>query len=242
MTWVYDGSFEGFLSSVARSYTDRQIPRTLVPKYAPITLFDTPTLVETDVLSAEKLSNAMQRHFDHEIRQRIMQAFLCDDSAVERELLLYIRLGFKSKEHVKNLTHPVVYAVEQYQKRVLTTMHKMFAFTRFEVLEEGTLYARIEPPRNVLPLLGAHFVRRLGQERFIIHDLMRETALLHRDGTMELRRVHAFDTPTVSDDEEKFQRLWRTFFDKIAIESRYNPSLQRQFVPLKYRQWMTEFN
>lgn len=242
MTWYYDGSFDGLLCAVATSYAQKSIPDTLQVEPDSGSLFDAPQEIETDGVQARRVAAAIQKHFDPRTRRRLMHAFLCDDSAPERDLLLYIRLGFKSPALLEQLSHPVVYAVEGYEKRVMTTRHKMLAFTRFEELGDGTLYARIEPPRNVLPLLGSHFAARLGGTPFIIHDLGRQTALLHRDGQTEFRQVHAAKTPQRSADEAHFQQLWRTFFDRVAIASRHNPALQRQFVPLHYRRWMTEFS
>jgi probable DNA metabolism protein len=117
----------------------------------------------------------------------------------------------------------------------------MNAYLRFEELEDKTLYARIAPPRNVLPLMGGHFRTRLRGENFILHDTARSIALLHREGESSLVRVESFETPTLSVEEASFRRLWKTFFDSVAIESRLNPALQRSHVPLKYRTYMSEF-
>lgn len=240
MRWEYDGSFEGFLCCVAKSYRDRALPDTLRDG-APPGLFDAPQWVETDAMTAKKVLEGIRDKLGHEHARCIFHAHLCDDSAPERDLLLYLRLGFKDVRHLQDLANPVVYAVEQYQKRVLSTLHKMHAFTRFEELSDGLLYARIAPPRNMLPILGTHFKKRFGTERFIIHDVKRATALTYESGTLRLHSVHDYDIPERSADEARFQDLWKRFFDTVAIDARLNSDLQRQHVPLKYREYMTEF-
>ena len=43
-----------------------------------------------------------------------------------------------------------------------------------------------------------------------------------------------------SEDEIKFQSLWKTFFKSVAIKERTNPRLQMQFMPKKYWKDLTE--
>ena len=37
-----------------------------------------------------------------------------------------------------------------------------------------------------------------------------------------------------SENEEKFRKLWLTFFESIAIEARTNPELQAQNIPKRF--------
>ena len=117
----------------------------------------------------------------------------------------------------------------------------MYGFTRFEELEDGTLYAKIETKFNIVPFLGDHFAKRLGNIPFIIHDVKRSLAFIKNDDIREIRSIASFDAPTYSDDEEKFKALWKTFFKSATVESRYNPKLQKSWVPLLYRTYMSEF-
>ena len=241
MVWIYDGSFEGFLTALHRSYTQRCIPETLTIDTTFIRLLDEPYTIITDLEVAQKVSKRMNEYFPKKVLERIFHVFLCDDVERERELLIYIRMGFKDLELLKDISNQIVYQIESYQKRLFTTMHKMFAFTRFEVLDDGMLYARIAPPRNVLPLIGKHFVKRLGSEQFIIHDIQRGLIAVWDGNTLELHPILEASEPQLHEDEKHYQKLWKTFFDTVAIESRKNYKVQRNFVPLLYRQLMTEF-
>lgn len=241
MYWIYDGSFEGFLCVVAESYLRKSLPDQIDTEAPQPGLFDDPQWIDTSEVQARKLLKALRKKCSRETVQRIFHAFLCDDAPRERELLIYIRMGFKEPDLLREAAHPVVFAVEAYQKRVLRTLHQLNGFARFEQLDDGTLYARIDPPRNVLPLMGPHFRKRFRYERFIIHDLKRALALVYDTRTLHLHNVHDYDIPERSADEQKFQTLWKRFFDTVAVEARINPKLQRQWVPLQYRTFMTEF-
>jgi probable DNA metabolism protein len=240
--WFYDGSFEGFLTALHRSYTEKMIPEILTCKSDALTLLSEPFTIETDLALAKKVFNKIAERFPKKIVERIYHVFLCDDVQRERELLLYVRMGFKDISLLYDLSHPIVFAVEGYQKRVFSTIHKMHAFTRFEMLEDGLLYAKIAPPRNVLPLLGKHFVKRLGNERFIIHDVNRGWIAVWDKKELHMHSVLNASEPILHQEEKKFQTLWKTFFDTVCIESRKNLKQQRNYVPLLYRGLMTEFN
>lgn len=241
MIWLYDGSFEGFLSIVHESYLSKTIPDAIRTHKDPSSLLDECRFIQTEELSASKVASSIRERFSKPIIERIFHAFLCDDSQPERDLLLYLRLGFKSADYLNDYAHPVIYTVHGYQRRVLSTLHKMNAYLRFEELEDLTLYAQIAPPRNVLPLMGKHFKTRLRNAPFIIHDTKRSLALLFKEGTLRLEQVGEYSEPIRSAEEERFRQLWKTFFARVAIESRINPKLQRSHVPLKYRTYMSEF-
>lgn len=239
--WHYDGSFEGFLSLVHQSYTFKTLPDSITSDSTPASLLDDQMWIETDEEVAQRVAASLQERFSKETLQRLKHAFLCDDSSPERDLLLYIRLGFKSPKFLEDFAHPIVYAIHGYERRVLSTLHKMNAYLRFEELEDKTLYARIAPPRNVLPLMAEHFRKRLRGESFIIHDTARSIALLYHENDIHMMRVSSFENPILSKEEASFRHLWKTFFESVAIEARINPALQRSHVPLKYRTYMTEF-
>ena len=240
--WLYDGSMVGFLSALVRTYRERHMPQTLVKQLDEHDLFAPVQTVLSNPDEAQKMAQHLREQLEAIHYERILHAFLCDDIAFELDLLRYARMGLHQPKALFDLSDPAVYAVEGYQKRVLATAHRMTGFTRFEELADGTLYARIAPPRNVLTLLGRHFKKRFAQERFIIHDVQRELVLSHAHGVMKVHVVSDVQIPERSANEQQYQMLWRSFFDSVTIEDRLNLKLQRQHVPLLYREWMSEFS
>lgn len=239
--WYFDGSFEGFLSSVAYSYTHRVMPQQLLRAGPQAGLFDTPLGIETQRTEALRVLRGFRRKVGREATALLVHAFLCDEERDVTALLRYMRLGFKAPQVLGHLVQEDVFEVERRAKAVRRNLHRMIGFCRFETLEEGVLYARIEPPQDVLALMGPHFIRRFGAESFVIHDLKRAKALIGRDGSLVIRDVHAFDAPIVDASQQRYVGLWRLFFEQIAVKERRNASLQRHHVPLLYRTWMSEF-
>ncbi len=147
-------------------------------------------------------------------------------------------IGFKEPKKLHDINHPSIHYLEKLEHEYFRHLHKMYGFVRFEELEDGSLYAKIEGKFNILPYLGKHFKKRLSGVNFIIHDVSRELAYV--DGV--IHKVADFETPILSDNEAKFQKLWKLFFEQVAIKERKNLKLQQNWVPLLYRKYMTEFN
>ena len=45
---------------------------------------------------------------------------------------------------------------------------------------------------------------------------------------------------TYSEKEENFRKLWRGYYEHMAIQERLNPDLQRNFLPKKYWAYLVE--
>jgi probable DNA metabolism protein len=237
----YDGSFKGYLSLVYALYYEN-LHVTSIVKETPSTLvFERYYEIFTDEQKAQKVLQALRYRFSKDHFRTIYHTFLCDTKAFEMALLHFIRVGFKDQKALSNINDPDLFFIRNLEKELLSLVHKMYGFTRFEELEDGSLYAKVETKFNVLPFLGAHFSRRLGSIPFIIHDVKRALAFVRNDALQEIRSVSAFDAPNYSEKEAHFKALWKTFFKTAGVQNRYNPKLQQKWVPLMYRTYMSEF-
>lgn len=121
-------------------------------------------------------------------------------------------------------------------------------FTRFEELEQGGMYARIGPKNNLLTFLMAHFADRFPEENFVLHDAGRDLFGVHpaeRTGQDSWYLVKGdcpdSEKPKISAEDEKYQMLFKEFCETIGIRERRNLLLQRGMLPLRFREFMTEF-
>lgn len=241
MHLVYDGSFEGFLSLVYEVYHKKLHVKDIYTIHSSSLLsFDAHEIV-TNIADAKKVLDALHVRFEKANFELITNTFLCDNSHFEKELLEFIILGFKDQKQLQNINIPSIFKLQELQKEYLRLVHRMYGFVRFEELEDKTLYAKIETKFNVLPFLGKHFSKRLLTCNFIIHDIKRKLAFVKAGKEAHIRVVESFEAPTLSQEEEHFKRLWRTFFQSVAIKERENKKLQQSFVPLLYRKYMSEF-
>ena len=241
MILVYDGSFEGFLSLVYDVYYKKLTPTKIYKTLPNEIIFEEIKDIQTSKENSIKVLNAIKSKFPKDIVQKILNIFMCDTREFELNLLEYIIIGFKEAKQLFNINIPCVFYLNNLEKELFKNVHKMYAFIRFEELEDGSLYGKIESKFNLVYFLGKHFLKRFNNQNFIIHDINRKLAFVKIEDNYSIQEVAYFDEPIYSSNEQKFQKLWKSFFSGVTIKERINPKLQRQMVPLIYRTYMSEF-
>ena len=163
----------------------------------------------------------------------------------DRELWLwrFLRLAYDQGPKIgRNLTDPTVDRVRKAVWHLEHEAHMYKGFTRFSELD-GVLAGEIEPKNRVLPLLRPHFCSRYPQESFVLHDRTHHEALFHRPGLhgWTILPVEDFSLGQAGAEELDYRKLWRAFYDTIAIKGRYNPKCRMTHMPKRYWAMMTEF-
>jgi len=241
MILVYDKTFEGFLSLVYEVYYSK-LKIEDIKKQMPQTLFlDDIVKIDYDEKKTLKVLEALKQKFKKQHFETILNIFMCDENDFELDLLSFIILGFKDQKQLDNINNSCVFNIQNLQKELFMVKHRMTGFLRFEELEDGTLYAKLDTRFNLVYFLGKHFLKRFNNQKYIIHDIKRQLAFIKNDCFLGVQNISSFDIPILSKDEEKFKKLWKVFFDSVSISSRENKKVQQQFVPLIYRTFMSEF-
>lgn len=241
MTLIYDKSFEGFLTLVYKVYYQKLKP-TKILRSKPNELFmDELIFINNDEVLSLKVLNALKTKFSKQNFQRILNIFMCDTKDFELDLLSYIILGFKEQKQLQNINNTAIFNILNIEKELFRHIHKMEGFLRFEELDDGTLYAKMQTKFNVAYFLGKHFFKRLNNQKYIIHDINRKIAFIKNDDFIGIQNIANYEEPKLSEHEEKFKKLWSQFFKSVSIESRKNDRCQKNQVPLLYRTFMSEF-
>ena len=241
MILLYDGTFEGFLSLVYEVYYKKLKPTKIYKTLPNEILFEEILEINSSKESGIKVLNAIKTKFPKEILEKILNIFMCDSKEFEIALLEYIIIGFKDSKQLYNINNSCVFYLNNLEKELFRVTHKLTGFIRFKELEDKTLYAKIESKFNVVYFLGRHFLKRFNNQNFIIHDINRKLAFVKIKNDYSIKEVAFFDEPIYSSNEQKFQKLWKSFFSGVTINERTNLKLQTQMVPLLYRTYMSEF-
>ena len=149
---------------------------------------------------------------------------------------------------LQNLTDPHIHKVAMASQNVWREIHHLMGFVRFEELagEEPILYSQIGPKNNVVTFLAPHFADRFPMENFMLHDCKRGIFVVHPKNQPWYVRleqgVNSIILPPVTKEEETYRELFREFCQSIMIQSRRNDKLQRQMLPIRFREFMVEFS
>jgi len=241
----YDGSFEGYLCALSSALADGAGEAEFLRETSSeIGLFGDPVLeVETDRAVAAGFRDRFAATVSEAAFTTLRYAFHSEHGGVERLLWEYACLGLKTGRRVSSLlADERVNRVERLARSVVREAHRYKGFVRFRELEEGLLYARIEPEADIVRFLAPHFARRVGDSPWMIHDLRRSRAAVYDLKTWRmLHDITLTGSLRFTDTEQEFAGLWRRYFQCLAIEARHNPKLQRCLVPLRCRKHLVEF-
>ena len=235
-TYIYDGSFEGFLTIVFDVYSTKTLPQkifsenTYIPNFLDKTLF-----IKTDYEKSKRVFYSIEKNICYEALYNAYNAFLSNDDNKDISILKYLCDGFEVGPKINNmLTIPYVYKVISLRKKALFECHKLKGLLRFIEVGDNLFYASIHPDNNILEPLGHHFINRLPSQFFIIHDRNRDLCFLYNGEIYKIVDSKNICIPHFTENEKIYQDLWKTFFKTIAIQERNNPRCQMQYMPKKY--------
>lgn len=220
-----------------------------------ISLTDEPVLFAQDIyVTADqdrmnKVMRSLYRIFGEKDYMFLCLALASEDQGKAQAVYRTVVDGLSARRgagHLfDNLANNEVHRAFSLARKAGRELDHLRGFVRFQELENGVLYARIDPKNNVTSFLMPHFSDRLPQENFMIQDGQRGIFAIHPAGkqwylfyTGEQETEPAF---RISEEEQEYQELFRYFCHKIAIEERKNLKLQQNMLPLRFRNNMTEF-
>lgn len=235
---TYDGSWEGFLSGVFEWFRRGSGSASLRRETLDTLLFPVEAIA-TDAMKAARVERGMAK-LGPDIPEMLYTAWLSQHEGIEDAVAGFMRIGFDEGIDPKiHALHPDVRAVDKAMRQVGWEAQRMRQFVRF-VNVQGIFVADIEPQYNVLTLIADHFHGRFNDQRLMIRDLQRRIALVSETKGWWLLHLGEDEIPPLPQDGA-YESLWRGYFKAIANPARKNVRLQQQFIPLRYRAHLTEF-
>lgn len=205
--------------------------------------------VETDREKAEKVANTLRRRLGSEDYYHIYQAALSRDGRKAAAIYRTVAAGLagrRSGSVMQYLQNPDICRVFELSRTTGNEAHRYYQFLRFRELESGVLFSEIKPENDVLPLIGEHFSDRFPGEHFLVYDRTHHTFLVHEAykqwALVTGEELNREAIGKISEDEAQFAVLWKGFCRSVAIMERKNLRLQQQFLPMKFRAFMTEMS
>ena len=238
--YLYDGTFAGFLTCVYESYACRERPVVFAaPEEARISLYPEKT-VETDEEKARRVYRSLAGRISPAAQRLASLGFLTCLEERERVICDFIRLGYTVGAGVTHwLTDPRVAPLDRAVRALTSEAHQYKGFVRFSDFG-GLLAGEIEPKNRVLPLLRPHFCGRFPHETFLLYDKTHREALLAQPGRWAISRLDHFQLARPDGREKEYRKMWKTFYNTIAIKERENPRCRMTHMPKRYWNQLTE--
>ena len=255
--YTFDHTLDGLLTAVFDAYALHQMPESLSVEGDILPMFCNEVhQVRTAEDKARRVWAGLEKRLSREALRLITVAWLSEEKELSTPLFHYIYKVFLQKEGApsieRNFSDPDVLFVTNTGRRVMHEQLRMKQFIRFQKTKDGTYLGVVSPDHNVLPLIISHFRDRFGDQPWLIYDARRRYGFYYDRQqvvriTFEDEEALPFDLDTghlnsevLSQDDQLFQDLWRTYFKAICIRERMNPRKQLSDMPRRYWKYMTE--
>ena len=252
MVYVYDGTFDGFLTVIFEIYSTKQKPLQIVSERLwKQGFFDTPTFVVTDAERSERVWNGMNKRSNKKATRMFYLAFASELPDVEMTLYGYLEKLFADETgtYHKNLLDDHSFELYQISRKVGLEIHRFTGFVRFQETSDGMLFAAIEPDHNILSLLAPHFARRFGNQTWVIYDTKRDKGIFYKkpemhEITLSDKQINSVTGEILqnakAEDEDVFRSLWKAYYKAINIPERKNTRLMLRLLPRRYWKYLPE--
>ncbi len=245
-----EDSIESIFTAVYQTYEEKRDHEDTL-----LTLSDAPLLfaedisVQPDLGKVRKVMNTLRQRFGESDYFSLCLALSSYDAekvqAIYRTIVSGLRMKCRQGHLFDNLSDEYVNKAFFLARNAEREYQHMRGFLRFEELENRVLYSKIGPKNNIVTFLMPHFADRFPMENFMIYDDVRNFFAIHPAGRpwylLSGEEVNGPLVLKLSDAEMEYRELFRHFCQTITIKDRKSSDLQRNMLPLRFREYMVEF-
>ncbi len=250
--YVYDGTFDGFLTTVFDIYATKREPVQIVceRRWQP-NFFDIATHVVTSMEKSERVWKSVVERSNVKVSRMLFLAYASELPDIEMNLFRYLEKFFADTtgHFYKNLLDDHSFSLYQAARKVRGEVHRFYGFVRFQETTDGLFFSVIDPDHNILPLLGPHFANRYSGQPWVIYDSKRDKGIYYN--CKELQEISLSDKQfnkltgdikqeIEADDEQLYRKLWKAYYKAINIPERKNTKLMLRLLPRRYWKYLPE--
>ena len=250
--YVYDGTFDGFLTVIFEIYSSKQKPVQIISEHLwQSGFFETDVHISTDAAKSERVWNGIAKRSNKQVTRMFYLAFASELPDVEMTLYSYLEKLFADTTgtYYKNLLDDHSFELYQIARKVSFEIHRFHGFVRFQETSDGLFFAAIEPDHDIVSLLAPHFARRYGSQPWVIYDRRRDKGIFYKKPDIHEITLtdKQFNTITgdilqhvKSEDEDLYRSLWKAYYKAINIPERKNTRLMLRLLPRRYWKYLPE--
>lgn len=249
MIAIYDGTFNGLLTTIFECYEYRWKSCSIQQQEHPSLFEETQTIISCPE-KAKRVWKGLKKQGGRYAQNLIYRVFLSELSHTEDLLLQLTQKIFKTQGKVlQNPSDHHVSEALKINKMIAREKHRMDAFVRFRKTKDNIYFAVVDPDFNVLPLNISHFKKRYTDQSWVLYDIKRNYGFyydqkkvteMHLELPKTLTHNFGFSESYFEEDEKHYQLLWKQYFDSTNITSRKNMKLHQQHVPKRYWKYLIE--
>lgn len=252
--YAYDGSFQGFLSTVFCIFESRSEPEDIIALLPERQLPIIPLCqVDNCQQKADRVWNGLVNRSSLKNAGLFRVAFLSGEPQKEMLLWRYLKKVFtvSQKDFFRNMLDEDVWELVQMARRVRHEAHRFHGFVRFRQTRDQMYFAPIDPDHDILRLIAPFFKGRMSGQNWVIYDVKRNYGIYYDQQKLQevVLKDPAFDLSSGrlnqearAMDEDLYSRLWQDYYDAINILERKNHRQMKRAMPKRYWKYLPEKN
>lgn len=262
----YDSTFDGFLSVVFEIYEQHLDVIEICPDrlQSACDIFSAPFCIATSLEHASRLKRAIVNSAGSDILDLLNVAFCSEEVGIEMKLFAYLRKLFAKKskrselcksknvrcivhssgvsDYARNPISDEMLPIYKAARSVRREMSDMLGMVRFSKSTCGIYFAVIEPKYDILPMMIGHFRVRFANESWAIYDASRNYGVFYDTKKCDEIFIDNIDAIKNATSVDNITKLWREYYNAIAIKERDNPKLLKRCLPVRYWKHLPERN
>ncbi len=252
MIYLYDGSFDGFLTVVFEIYASKQPPVQIMnERNRQLNMFDSMQEVITDVEKSGRVWNGLVSRSNTKVSRMFYLAFASELPGIEMKMFRYLEKLFADTtgNYHKNLIDKDSFELYNIARKVGKEIHRFHGSIRFQQTSDGLFFSAIEPDHDIVPLLAYHFSKRYAGQKWVIYDSKRDKGIYYDGKSVQEVRLTdkqfdrltgKIDQAAKSEEEDLYRSLWKAYYKAINIPERKNTRLMLHFLPRRYWKYLPE--
>lgn len=240
--FLIDNNLTGLLCALYYSFVENIIPDQVIDKSIYQPQLDSLTInIPYNTENAQRVKIALYKYGGDDIMSHINVCLLSCDTKAISIAFAYAHLTLLLRKDISNmLSHKAVSDFSFTLQKVLHERHIMTGFIRFQESSHGVLYAKYQPDNDITQLLAPHFLRRLNDIPFIIHDIKRKKIAISNGKSIKIQYTDLPANFNPSQNEKAINELWKKYFRSVNIQERKNTKQQDNYFPRRYRKYCFE--
>lgn len=247
----YDKTLDGLLCVIYEAYQRKIFPEMLIQSGEIPPLFVDQLLeiqIRDEIVS--KTWGYLEKKMPKESINMMHAVWLSEKNERDWLLYKYIKKAIDSRfTGYTDFGDEVVISINDLAKKVYKEGYNWKQFVRFKKSKDGIYFAPVYPIYNSLPLAIPHFKNRFSSQPWIIYDLNRDYGFYYDTKKviqMTLERDNKyFNSKKINENlldskEILFQESWKKYYQALTIKERINLKQQKQHMPKRYWQYLTE--
>ncbi|MEX6687111.1 TIGR03915 family putative DNA repair protein [Danxiaibacter flavus] len=248
MTVIYDGSFEGWLTSVFEIYEYKYNEVHIIKEqYYRTSLIDKLHNVYTCEEKAQRVWKGFKQKFSPRLLQHLYHAWLSEQKGIEDVMFYYIKSSFTKRKAVGlSVSDGHLTTIQQLVKQVHREVYRVKSHVRFQQTADNLPYTFIDPAFNVLPLIVGYLKEKYEAHNWLVYDTFRKYGMYYDLQTVEMVQLAFADNPEdpgiiiQQEQETAYQKLWQKYFQSANVKARENITLHIQPMQSKYWKYLLE--